>query len=143
MSTLPIYVSTHRRERGAEVIYDFAFDGSGVCEGCLARRRNTLTPVEMMYDDGDSVSPVGAPLCQACCLRLPLIASATRATWPALTAREVESLWSMVRREQVAQALELGRAEAPASRLQGFDGAPADPQQTARHQGIDRTGKVA
>ena len=138
-----IIVSIHRRERGVETIRHFAASVAS-CEGCLRRRRHTLTPMELVDDGANGVTPVGAPLCKACSLSLPLLSRMTRSTWPAdFTAREAEHLWEMVRQEQVTQAVELGRADAPASRLQGFDGAPAAPQQTARHQGIDRTGKVA
>jgi len=140
--TLPIYVSILRREKGVEVIRDFGMIVSN-CEGCLRRRRHTLTPVETGHGDAKPV-PVGAPLCKACCLSLPLLAQVTRATWPAaFTAREAESLWDLVRKEQIAQALELGRTDASATALEGIQGTMAASQQTARHQGIDRTGKVA
>jgi len=112
----PIFVSIHRRENGREVIRDFAFAAVAECGGCLRRGRNALTPVEMDHDDANNVSPTGAALCKACGLSLPLLDAETRATWPALTAREVESLWDMVRKEQVTQALELGRGD-----VHGFD----------------------
>lgn len=141
---LPIYVSIHRRERGAEVIHDFSFASVGRCEGCFRSRRNTLTPVEMMHDDCNSVSPVGAPLCKACGLSLPLLDNATRATWPAdLTALDVESLWDMVRKEQVAQALELGRADASATGRKGFNSAPTALEQARANQGSDRFAEVS
>jgi len=141
--SMPILiVSIHRRERGLEVIHDFLFTpASGlVCDGCGNPRRDTLSPAEMIHDDADSVSRAGAALCKACCLILPLLQAQA---WPALTAREVEVLWQLVRQEQIAQAQEPGRADSPASSLQGFDGALTASQQAAVHQGVDRFGKVA
>lgn len=116
---LQIIVSVHRRELGREVLYDFAFVPSGItlCRGCGRTGRDTLAPVETIHDDG-GVETTGASLCKSCGLMFPLLPAPARATWPAVTARDVESLWDMVRKEQVAQAL-----DAPASRPQGFDGA--------------------
>lgn len=100
--TLPmtphIYVSIHRRENGVEVIRDFSLVISR-CKGCLRRARYALLPVEevILAFGAPPPTPVGAPLCKACTLSLPLLAETTRATWPVLTAREVESLWDMVR----------------------------------------------
>ena len=91
----PIFVSILRRENGREVIRDFSFAPVAECGGCLRRGRNALTPVEPL-NDGASVTPTGAALCKACGLSLPLLDAETRATWPALTAREVESLWELV-----------------------------------------------
>ncbi len=100
----------------------FALTPSGItlCSGCGHQHRDTLAPVETIHADG-SVTTTGAELCQACCLSFPLLAQEARVSWPVLTARDLESLWTMVRKEQIAQALEL-----------------AGPQ-----QGLDRIGKVA
>lgn len=107
---LQIIVSVHRREVGREVLYDFALVPAGptLCRGCGRTGRDTLAPVETIHDDG-AVETTGAALCKACCLQFPLLPPTARATWPVVTARDVESLWDMVRKEQVAQALEMGR----------------------------------
>ncbi len=85
----------------------FAFSPAGLilCIGCF-RRRDTLAPGETIHSDG-YVSTTGAALCKACCLTLPLLPRIVRLTWPdTLTARDTETLWDMVRKEQIVRGLD-------------------------------------
>ncbi len=90
----------------------FAFEPAGMilCISCF-QRRDTLAPVETIHADG-YVSTTGAALCKACCLTLPLLHRSARLTWPdEITARDIETLWDMVRQEQIAQAPETAGAQ--------------------------------
>ena len=132
--TPQIVVAIDKPAQGGEVVsHAFTLETSFVCLGCGFNRAHTLAPVEVFEADGTATT-TGAALCKACCSMFPLLPPYCRETWPAITARDIETLWDMARKKQITQAIELGRPDATATRGDGSEGVTAAAQQASGNQ---------
>lgn len=140
-----LIVSISRRVRGLETLAHFIFspaDSGMCCLGCGDVWKEAIAPISLL--DGGEVDPdgdSGAYLCEPCSMRLPRLRECVREEWPPnMTAREIESVWSMVRTEQKREAAnQAARERAVATTLDEIQGACAALQKARVNQGINQT----